>query len=476
MANFVNNKNVSKNLSIAPGRKSSALQPLRPIISNKWEFGKGTSGQVTSFLIKTIALETVRRFSRAKCPLLWNGLQGLQVFCCPPFKWIQCYYPFGFLVKGVQSISRPLLVLSLVDAFSNHSEHSNIVLDDTENSPGDGESQVAPASLPVNPSLQHNPSMRIGDENSQGLLPTDWLNRFYKELENLGITLPERLNEGEIRRFYAAANGDLSSLLSSVQKTIRWRETYRILSGEELEMWSNMIFWHGFDENHRPCLIVRLGLACTNLPSHARPRFAQAVISQVEHGVLHLVNGENPQITVLVDCQGLSPLRLPMQTMRYCCNLLQDHFPNVLGCLIVIRLPSVARVIAQTFIQVFKPATKRKLRIEGDAYHKILSEGFQMLPSYLGGRCTCTRCGKIETGSLQQIPGSSQTSSTESVSDLLNAEDFPSLQPTYQYDTIMDNYCSQTIRTAVVGILIVWVLIAFIEGIYNPETRPILPL
>lgn len=75
-------------------------------------------------------------------------------------------------------------------------------------------------------------------------------------------------------------------------------------------------------------------------------------VSQVEHGVLHLLDGENRQITVLVDCQGLSSLRFPMQMMKYCCNLLQDHFPNVLGSLIVIRLPSVVRVIAQTFIQV----------------------------------------------------------------------------------------------------------------------------
>ena len=75
-------------------------------------------------------------------------------------------------------------------------------------------------------------------------------------------------------------------------------------------------------------------------------------VSQVEYGALHLVDAENPQITVLVDCEGLSPLRIPMQMMRSCSSLLQDHFPNLLGCLLVIRLPSVVRVIAQTFIQV----------------------------------------------------------------------------------------------------------------------------
>lgn len=76
------------------------------------------------------------------------------------------------------------------------------------------------------------------------------------------------------------------------------------------------------------------------------------VVSQVEHGVLHLVKANNPQITVLVDCDGLSPLRIPMQIMRSCSSLLQDHYPNRLGCLLVIRLPPVVRVITQTFIQV----------------------------------------------------------------------------------------------------------------------------
>lgn len=75
-------------------------------------------------------------------------------------------------------------------------------------------------------------------------------------------------------------------------------------------------------------------------------------VSQVEHGVLHLLNPENSDLTVLVDCEGLSPLRIPMQMLRSCSSILQDHFPNRLGCLFIIRLPPVVRVISQTFIQV----------------------------------------------------------------------------------------------------------------------------
>ncbi|KAL0371929.1 UNVERIFIED_CONTAM: hypothetical protein Scaly_0874500 [Sesamum calycinum] len=452
MANFVSNKNVSKSLSIASGPKSLASQPLRPITSNKWEVGKGTSGKVASFLIKTIALETVRRFQGPS--ILLSGLG------CKVYKFFVIPRSNGFSAGSLLGSWSKECRLFFKDC-------SNFLLDDTENSPSNDDSQLSSESLSGSPSLQCNQSMRIGDENPQDLLSTDWLNHLCRELENQGITLPER-GTPEI---YVAANGDLPSLLSSVKKTIRWRETYRILSEEELERWSNMIFWHGLDVKNRPCLIVRLGLACISLPSHDRPRFAQAVVSQVEHGVLHLVDGENPQITVLVDCQGLSPLRFPMQTMRYCCNLLQDHFPNVLGCLIIIRLPSVVRVIAQTFIQVLKPATKQKLRIEGEAYRKVLSECFQTLPSYLGGLCTCERCAMLDAG-IPRLTLESPIGSRESVPDIVNLEDFG---PTYQYDMIMDGYCSQTIRTAVIGILIIWVLIAFIEGIYNPESRPSLP-
>lgn len=74
-------------------------------------------------------------------------------------------------------------------------------------------------------------------------------------------------------------------------------------------------------------------------------------VSQVEHGILHLVDAENPLITVLVDCEGLS-LRFPMQLLRSCSATLQENYPNRLGCLFVIRLPPVVRVITQTFIQV----------------------------------------------------------------------------------------------------------------------------
>lgn len=92
---------------------------------------------------------------------------------------------------------------------------------------------------------------------------------------------------------------------------------------------------------------------------YGKDKLVVTAVSQVEHGVMHLVSPENSEVTVLVDCEGLSPFRIPMQIVRSCSTILQDNYPDRLGCLFVIRLPPVLRVIAQTFIQVnFTSPTK----------------------------------------------------------------------------------------------------------------------
>lgn len=64
--------------------------------------GCGMIGDIGLFVLKVAALETVRRFSKAKCPFAWRGLQALQVLSYPPFKWIERLAPFKSLIKAVQ--------------------------------------------------------------------------------------------------------------------------------------------------------------------------------------------------------------------------------------------------------------------------------------------------------------------------------------------------------------------------------------
>lgn len=56
-------------------------------------------------------------------------------------------------------MSRPLLVLSVVDAFSDHSDCRNILPDSGESSPNVADSQLDSESVSGSPYLQCNQSM-----------------------------------------------------------------------------------------------------------------------------------------------------------------------------------------------------------------------------------------------------------------------------------------------------------------------------
>ncbi|KAL2332119.1 hypothetical protein Fmac_019700 [Flemingia macrophylla] len=443
-SSLVTENKAYKYLLVASHPKSFARRNYGHLISLiRVRFGNSSLGGVTFFLLKVAALEIIRRFSMSRCPCVWKGLQALQILCYPPFKWIQRWAPFKGLVENMEVLSRPLLALSIATLFSDQSNYSVGKSDcSTDSQDAVAYSELSPLQIDL------NTSQCLTDPKS--LESEKWLTQLNQELENQGLSLPERIGDDELRRFWDASNNDFSCFLTSIKKTIRWRETYRILSEEELKMWSKMVFWHGSDVSHRPCLIVRLGLACNTLTSEDRPRLAQAVISQVEYGVLHLVDANSPQITVLVDCEGLSPVRIPTQIMRSCSSLLRDHFPNRLGSMFVIRLPAFVHVLAQTFVQDLKPATRDKLKIEGEMYQKVLSDHLPKLPIYLGGCCTCIKCSN---------------SDSDSDSDCENSPSLPASNELEGY--LYGNY-DQLLRTAIVGFLIIWVFIALAAVAFDP--------
>ncbi|XP_077214056.1 uncharacterized protein LOC143848888 [Tasmannia lanceolata] len=475
VSSIVSSGKASKQCLVASTPKDFLRRTFKNLVSLKHaKLGGGSADQIVFFLLKVASLEILRRFSRARCPFIWQGLQALQVLCYPPFKWIQRWAPFKTLVEGMQKLSRPLLFLSIATAFSNQSDCCK------ETSGSMDECEPCPES----PDGESTSEMWISAEAPENTVSENWLLQLHEELEKQGITLPERISEDDLHRFYTAANGDFSRLLSSIKRTIRWRETYYILSAQDLEMWSHLVFWHGCDVKLRPCLIIRLGLACSNLASHDRPRFAQAVVSQIEHGVLHLVNVEDPRITVLIDCEGISTIKFPMQMMRSFSGLVQDHYPNRLGLLFVIRLPPLVRVIAQTFIQVLKPTTRQKVCIVGEMYHKDLCEHIQALPLFLEGKCTCCKCRMILHGGnhrhqIEETPENEPRGNfldNDSVGDRnLSVElhgsflDNDLVGDPNLSDLPFSGNCDKILRMAIIGTLMLFVFIALIAGVYDPD-------
>jgi len=102
-SSVITGKNTYKNLLVASRPKGFAQRNYEQLVSlTHGDFGSSVVGRATFFLLKVAALETVRRFSKSKCPCVWRGLQGLQILVYPPFKWIQRWAPFRGLVKSMQ--------------------------------------------------------------------------------------------------------------------------------------------------------------------------------------------------------------------------------------------------------------------------------------------------------------------------------------------------------------------------------------
>lgn len=115
---LITKNKLSKRCSIAPLAKTSSQNPFKNIASlSHGRIGSDAVGHVALFVLKVAALETVRRFSRAKCPFAWQSIQALQVLCYPPFKWIQRFNPFKSLIKGIQV--RNCIILSILNKILN---------------------------------------------------------------------------------------------------------------------------------------------------------------------------------------------------------------------------------------------------------------------------------------------------------------------------------------------------------------------
>ncbi|KAJ4821729.1 Sec14p-like phosphatidylinositol transfer family protein [Rhynchospora pubera] len=439
-------------------KKPKIMAPLLPLGQLKLGQGQAQAQGAICFLAKLAALETARRISAAKCPVFWNALQALQLFSYPPFNWARRWTPLRFLITAIQNISKPLLLISVTTALVDHSKHvdkPNETIDDAD------ETSATSSHLDAGGS----------DKTAEDLTVENWSVQLFKELEKQGITLSERIDMGELRRFHSAANGDLSVLLSSLKKTIRWRETYHLLSLEELERWSHLVFWHGCDVMFRPCLVIRLGFACSSLAPKDRPRFAQAVVSQIEYGIMHLVKEDEPMISVLMDCKGVSPFRFPMQMLRAVTTLVQENYPNRLGRLLIVRLPPVVRVITQTFIQVLKPATRQKMRLEGEAYQKVLREFVETIPGFLGGNCNCVQCrkiiGKVETKIEEMCSGSKMQFDGKEVEFEVDETAGIDVRETESH---VGSECNHLLRSVIVGFVMLWVVIAFLAGINEDDS------
>lgn len=458
--------NPLKKFSLVSFRNTLVKSAVEPIVSlKKVRVSKESTGKLLVFALKVAALAAVRRSSLARCPQVWWGIQGLSLLQVPPLLWLQHWAPLRYIVCGSQVFTKPILFLSIATAITSRPEdpkaaEEHIAEEQTavydEQSTGDNRPVGTLALWPASRERECE-----GHDYEYG---ANHLLLLKKDLEGARIMLPERIDDDELERFLVAANGNVQRCAALVKRTVRWRETFYFLSSYELEKWVPLVFWHGYDVEKRPSLVIRIGWAHSILKAHERPRFAQAILSQVEYGVANLLYEEDPRITVIIDCEGTPALGFPVHMLKSFCVLMQENYPTRLGALFVVNLPSVVRVIAQAIIQVLKPATKKKIHIEGEQFASALADlygGAACMPNFLGGSCNCSNCQKaasINHSTFLEILGNDDADEEVDVDEISEGQE---LTPYHRYNSVL--------RAIILGFLMLWVIVSLLAGFCDPE-------
>lgn len=120
--------------------------------------------------------------------------------------------------------------------------------------------------------------------------------------------------------------------------------------------------------------------------------------------------------------------------------------------------------------QDLKPATRNKVKIEGEMFQKVLADYLPTLPSYLGGSCTCVKCYTVGPQDMLQpyVAGTSRRDRAENTSDSDN-EDPPMLHPSNELEGGLYGQYNQLLRAAIVGILIFWAFVALGAVVFEPS-------
>jgi len=439
------------------------------------------------FVGKVVVLEGLRRVGHTNLygvhrPLVWTlqglaGLNGLVAVQAVPFVWLMRWAPFRFLAHVTEGFANPVIFLSLAGVVTSAYKHKDSLNPDPRHHdarPKDPSQETVitvPNTVPgVNVAISDPRAVEVKEESTFEGQETNA--EFLKEeLDKSGVILPEWFDDDKVLRVWGAANGDTTKFVAHVKKTIRWRVNYHFLSQSDLQTWEHLVFWHKHDALGRPTLIIRLGLAFSTLAPSERSLFIQAIVSQVEHGLRNKVLKDDARLTVVMDCQGTSVFGFPLNMVKSCSVLVQEHYPTRLAALFVINLPPVVQVLANAVLQVVKPSTRKKIHMEGDKYMNRLAPylgGIFDVPIVLGGKCSCDYCedtlAQGAKGNLSLVPFQAQNELGPERNRELSLDERALCLRQSTYESY-----SRTLRVVITGLFLLWIVVAMISGFGDPR-------
>jgi hypothetical protein len=124
-------------------------------------------------------------------------------------------------------------------------------------------------------------------------------------------------------------------------------------------------------------------------------------------------------------------------------------------------------------LQVLKPSTREKVHVEGKRYRERLSSslgGEERVPFYLGGKCKCSLCAELKSQSKQDM--SLVVHKAQSESEQLEDDDMAIEESAYGERLSIYRSYSFTLRVIIVGLLMLWIVVAMVAGFYEPQLTP----
>lgn len=107
------------------------------------------------------------------------------------------------------------------------------------------------------------------------------------------------------------------------------------------------------------------------------------------------------------------------------------------------------------------------MRFEGEAYQKALNDFLQIVPAFLGGKCSCSQCSQILSAKVK-IQANETSKSQHGQNDDMDEESAGTSLT--QSDIPLNNNCENVLRAAIVAFLMLWIFIAFLAGMSDGES------
>ncbi|XP_019182962.1 PREDICTED: random slug protein 5-like isoform X1 [Ipomoea nil] len=200
-------------------------------------------------------------------------------------------------------------------------------------------------------------------------------------------------NDACIGLYLEARNWDVEQAKKMLEETLKWRSTYK---PEEIR-------WHEVahegetgkasianfhDRQGRTVLIMRPGKQNTSSAEGS----ARHLVYLMENAIMNLPEGQE-QMSWLVDFNGWSLRKVPIKTARDIIYLLQNHYPERLGLIVLYSPPGVFEAFWKIVKYFVDPKTSQKIKFvypNNQDSMEVMKTCFdsENLPREFGGKTT----------------------------------------------------------------------------------------